>query len=323
MIRRTRRNWIRILAALACSAAATFAPRSLWADDKNGVSPTTISRPSGPGSLEGLGDAFQPALNTGTAQYTVNFALPDGIAGFTPGLSLRYDSGRGFGPAGIGWSFGPGGIRRQTEKGLPRYVDPPAETPDRFLGMNAEELVPLANDYYLAKIEGAFMRYRRVGDHWEAHTKSGTKLEFGLTADARLTDSTAAKIYQWYLERQTDTNGNVIEYDYIRPSEEDRQIYLSEIRYGPGTPPWTHYYAVTVTYEDRPDPRTDYRSGFKVRSTKRISQIDVNYIDTLIRRYVLGYGTHEHWSLLTTITQYGDDGVSTLPVTKSACGEAR
>ncbi|UCC28769.1 MAG: VCBS repeat-containing protein, partial [Phycisphaerales bacterium] len=315
MTRGTRGKSVRMWVALTPVIVLAHGACLLGADDKNGVSPTTISRPSGPGSLEGLGDAFQPALNTGTARYTVTFALPEGTAGFTPGLSLRYDSGRGFGPAGIGWSFGPGSIRRQTEKGLPRYVDPPAEAADRFIGMSGEELVPLANDYYLAKIEGAFVRYRRVGDHWEAHTKSGIKLEFGLTADARLTDLTDTKIYRWCLERRTDTNGNVIKYAYTRPSDDDRQIYLSEIRYGPGSPPWAHCYSATVTYEDRPDPRTDYRSGFKVRTTKRIAQVDVKYNDTLIRRYALGYGAHEHWSLLTTITQFGDDGVAALPVT--------
>lgn len=302
--------------ALAWLITVMPSPHTIRAsDNKNGVSPNTISRPTGPGSLEGLGDAFQPALNTGTARYSVELVLPRGVAGLTPELSLQYDSGRGFGPAGIGWSFGPGGIRRQTDKGLPRYGDAPTGEPDRFLGSSGEELVPLGNGYYLAKIEGAYVRCRRVGDHWEAHTKNGTKLEFGLTTEARLTDATGAKVYQWRLEKRTDTHGNVIEYDYIRPSEEDRQIYLSEIRYGPGAGPWTHYYAVKVFYEERPDARTDYRSGFKVRTTKRVTRIDMMYQDTLIRRYVLGYGAHWHWSLLTTITQYGDDGVETLPVT--------
>ncbi len=43
------------------------------AEDKSGVSPNTISRPTGPGSLEGLGDAFQPAPNTGTAKYAEKY----------------------------------------------------------------------------------------------------------------------------------------------------------------------------------------------------------------------------------------------------------
>ena len=62
-------------------------------------------------------------LNTGTARYALNIALPPGTAGHAPQLTLQYDSGYGSGPSGIGWRYGPGSISRQTDKGLPRYVD--------------------------------------------------------------------------------------------------------------------------------------------------------------------------------------------------------
>lgn len=300
--------------ALMCAVLCTATRGD---EDKNGVSPNTISRPSGPGSLEGLGDAFQPALNTGMAKYAVSLALPEGIAGFTPSLRLSYDGGKGFGMAGLGWSFGPGCIRLQTEKGIPRYGEAPdgESIADRFLGMEGEELVPLQGGYYLAKVESLFIRYRFVGPHWEAHTKGGIRLEFGLTPNARLTNAAGSKTYAWCLQRKIDTHGNVIEYTYIQPNVDDRQIYLSEIRYGPGSDPWTHSYSVRMTYENRPDPFTDYRSGFKIRTSKRLKQVDVRYDSDLIRRYVLGYGAHVHWSFLTTITHYGADGTSTLPVT--------
>ena len=130
------------------------------AQDKRGVSPTTISHPTGPGSLEGLGDAFQPALNTGTAKYSVPFQLPGGVAGFTPQLGLSYNSGKGYGPVGIGWQYSVGRIRVQLDKGLPRYGEMPdgIGLPDRFLGMEREELVPLANGYLLAKIQSTYIR---------------------------------------------------------------------------------------------------------------------------------------------------------------------
>jgi len=287
------------------------------AQNKSGVSPTTISRPSGPGSLEGLGDAFQPALNTGSARYGYTLKLPPGIAGTTPEFRLQYDSGLGFGPAGIGWTFDPGSIRRQVDKGVPRYLEEatPDQLPDRFLGIDGEELVPLQNGYYLAKNESTFVRYYRVGDAWEAHAKDGTKLDFGLTDLGRVSDPTGAHVYRWCLERSTDTNGNEVRYSYVRPSASDRQLYLSEIRYGPGAAPWMHSYSVHLFYEDRPDPRVDYRSGFMVRTAKRLYRVDVMYDDALIRRYELGYGAHPHWSLLTTITPIGRDGVSELPTT--------
>jgi hypothetical protein len=96
-----------------------------FAADKNGVSPNTISVPSGPGSLEGMGGSFQPMLNTGMASYEVKIAVPPAANGHTPQFALKYNSGNGHGIAGIGWEIGPGSIKRQTEKGIPRYVDAP------------------------------------------------------------------------------------------------------------------------------------------------------------------------------------------------------
>src|SRR5437660_6457149 len=58
------------------------------AADKSGVSPNTISLPKGPGSIEGLGESFQPTLNTGTAKYSIALKVPPGTAGHTPELRL-------------------------------------------------------------------------------------------------------------------------------------------------------------------------------------------------------------------------------------------
>ena len=69
------------LSALGCLCRCLAA-------DKSGVSPNTISLPKGPGSIEGLGESFQPTLNTGTAKYGVRLTVPPGVAGQTPGLAL-------------------------------------------------------------------------------------------------------------------------------------------------------------------------------------------------------------------------------------------
>jgi len=58
--------------ALACVLLSLAA----LAADKSGVSPTKVSLPKGPGSIEGLGEAFQPTLNTGTAKYAVKLTVP-------------------------------------------------------------------------------------------------------------------------------------------------------------------------------------------------------------------------------------------------------
>src|SRR5689334_25218356 len=107
------------LLVLAC---VTSLASPAGAADKNGVSPNAISLPSGPGSIEGLGDSFQPALNSGTMRYGIPLSVPPGTAGHTPTLRLDYEGGQGNGPLGFGWTIPLPFVQRQTDHGIPRYV---------------------------------------------------------------------------------------------------------------------------------------------------------------------------------------------------------
>ncbi|RIK31000.1 MAG: hypothetical protein DCC55_36930, partial [Chloroflexi bacterium] len=80
-------------------------PTSAHAQDKSGVKPQVISLPSGPGSLEGLGETFEPNLSTGTSSYPVKFTAAPGRVGFQPEISLNYDGGNANGPWGMGWKL--------------------------------------------------------------------------------------------------------------------------------------------------------------------------------------------------------------------------
>src|SRR5215510_12334771 len=87
---------------------------SVVAADKSGVSPNAISLPSGPGSIEGLGDSFQPNLNSGTMSYGLSLQLPVGTAGQTRTVQLSYEGGQGNGPLGFGWSLCLPYVQRRT-----------------------------------------------------------------------------------------------------------------------------------------------------------------------------------------------------------------
>src|SRR5437867_11241820 len=89
------------------------------AADKNGVSPNSISLPKGPGSIEGLGESFQPSLNTGTAKYSIGLKLPPGVASHAPKLGLSYEGGGGNGPLGYGWSLLTAFVQRRSDHGIP------------------------------------------------------------------------------------------------------------------------------------------------------------------------------------------------------------
>ena len=318
--------------------------------DKSGVDPNTISLPSGPGTIEGLGEAFQPTLNTGTAKYNVALTLTPGTTGHTPALHLTYESGSGNGCVGYGWSLPMAYVQRQTDQGIPHYVDSANEADDDFDGdidemdeldgfINEikEELVPVASEEetdFFCKTEGTFVRYRRVNDYWEGRRPDGTLLIFGQSASARIVDANdASKVFRWLIEKEVDTNGNTIVYHYtgFPGSANINQKYCSKIEYGPGGDPWENFHFVLFKYEDRADWFEDGRSGFLVRTGKRLTEIvmgtqgpilnghvhdadlsgdEVN--DNLNRIYRLTY--HEdHWSKLKRVTPVGADGVGALP----------
>jgi YD repeat-containing protein len=313
------------------------------ADDKSGVTPNTISVPKGPGAIEGLGESFQPTLNTGTASYGITLKVPPGTAGHAPALRLAYEGGGGNGPLGFGWSLPVPCVQRRSDLGIPRYLDslPPGDPigrVDLYIDGSKEQLVPQADGDWFHMDERAFIRYRQVSGHWEGTLPNGTRMDFGLTDGGRIEDPAFTNhVFAWLLEQETDTHGNVITYTYTNfpGSNNLNQKYLAAIAYGPGAPPWNNFHFITFSYEDRPDWFEDCRSGFIVRTGKRLKQIMVgtqgpalaNHLagdfngdglpDYLDREYVLDYlnyaGTNSYWSLLASVTPVGADGTSSLP----------
>ena len=75
------------------------------ADDKFRVSAPQLSLPKGGGAIRGIGEKFGANPVTGTGSMTVPLAVSPGRSGFGPQPTLRYDSGTGNGPFGVGWRF--------------------------------------------------------------------------------------------------------------------------------------------------------------------------------------------------------------------------
>src|ERR1700756_2218532 len=106
-----------------------------------GLAPPAINLPKGGGAIRGIGEKFAANPVTGTGSMTVPIASSPGRSGFSPRLSLTYDSGAGNGPFGLGWNLSLPSIRRKTDKGLPRYLD--NIDSDVFILSDAEDLVPV------------------------------------------------------------------------------------------------------------------------------------------------------------------------------------
>ena len=262
--------------------------------NKSGVAGQVISHPQGGGAIKGLGDTFSPDLHTGTGNITVPIAVPPGRNSFQPQLSLVYSTGHGNGVFGLGWALSIPGVARDTAKALPDYYD----STDEFVLSGAERLVPTGpspegGTLYRPRTEGGFARIRHLvsaqDDYWQVRSRDGLTSEYGHPG-ARGADSATVRapddplrVFSWSLTRTTDPFGNRIDYQYERePLREDGphrwdQIYLKNIRYADYGPKEAPRFLVSIdfVYEPRPDPFSQYRAGFEIRTTQRCARIEV------------------------------------------------
>lgn len=266
---------------------------------KAGAPSDLISLPQGGGAIKGLGEKFAPDLHTGTGNFSIPLSLPPGRNGFQPSLTLGYSTGGGNGVFGLGWSLGIPGVSRLTSKGIPRYRDDAATDADIFVLSGTEDLVPVetGSDFvrYQPRTEGLFARithHRSAStNHWEVRSKDGLISYYG-TPGARRADPAVnfdpatpdqAHIYAWRLTATVDPFGNRIEYEYERDQALDGahdfdQLYVKRIRYADyDDAGGQRQFLVSVTfdYDDRPDPFSDYRAGFEVRTRKRCTAVKV------------------------------------------------
>ncbi|QQR89555.1 MAG: VCBS repeat-containing protein [Myxococcales bacterium] len=280
---------------------------SASAQDRSGVRPAVMSLPSGPGSIEGLGEAFEPQLQAGSSTYEIDVDVPPGVADFEPTVKLQYSSGTGYDVLGLGWSLATPTVKRSTDRRLPTYT-----TEDRWVlsgmgGKGSEELVQMPDGSYRFEIEGAFARGRRSGDGFVFTNSSGVIFEFDGSASSVVQDGT--KDFSYALTAQEDTFGHRIEYSYDKPAGE--RPYLTSIRYNLHVEGSIN--EVRFSYEERPDALTSYLSTFAVRTTKRLTRIEVLHAGEMVRQYDLGYELGTGLSRLVKVELTGKDGETTLP----------
>ena len=271
--------------------------------DKSGVSSQVLSLPKGGGALRGLGEKFAPDLHTGTGNFRIPLPVPTGRNGVQPDLALAYSTGAGNGPFGLGWTLSVPGVSRRTAKGVPRYD----EEHDVYVLSGTEDLVPVAGRFpgrvrYRPRTEGLFARIERQldagSDVWHVQGRDGLVSRYGTPgqrgADVATVADPAApgRIFAWQLTETRDPFGNRILYDYRLDEGEAeghrwRQPLLARIRYADYAESGVTRFLASVTfvYDDepypddprarpgRPDPFSDCRAGFEVRTRRRCTWI--------------------------------------------------
>jgi RHS repeat-associated protein len=230
-----------------------------------------ISLPKGGGAIKGIDEQFKVNAANGSAGFSVPLPMTSARNGFQPSLSLRYNSGSGNGPFGLGWDVDLSAIQRRTDKILPRYED--NTDSDVFLFAGAEDLQPslmevspgqwepdtrTAGPYtihrYRPRIESSFDRIERIdhpekGMYWKVTTRQNVVTFFGYDHHSRIADPVnPRKIYKWLPGLSYDDKGNWIRFTYKEETTENILPSLPEKNRLNGKAPFTNRYLKTVQY---------------------------------------------------------------------------
>jgi YD repeat-containing protein len=285
---------------------------------------SVISLPKGSGAVSGLGEKFSPDLFTGTGNFSVPIGVPPGRHGVQPQLALTYSSGNGNGPFGLGWQLSLPGVTRKTALGLPRYIDGAGHGGDRsdtFVLSGAEDLVQVAGTYpgrvrYRPRTEGVFARIEHVrdetGDYWEVRSRDGLLTRYGTPrpadAGAAWRDPAvtadpvdAGRMFGWWITLTRDPLGNLIRYEYLADAGQEAghtgndplPARICYADFGDRSDP-SFLVTVDFAYEPRPDPFSNRRPGFDLRTTQRCHSIRTTThaadgVARPAREYRLGY----------------------------------
>ncbi|RYD50437.1 MAG: hypothetical protein EOP52_14115, partial [Sphingobacteriales bacterium] len=229
----------------------------------------SLSLPKGGGALKGIDEKFSVNAVNGTASVELPLPLSPGRGGFTPALSISYNSGGGNSEFGLGWGLSLPAIQRKTDKRLPEYND--AAESDVFLLAGAEDLIPMLDAQgqritfkenglriktYRPRIEGLFARIELIeslnNSWWRVTTKENITTYYGLDTESRLADpENPSRIFKWLPAMVVDNKGNVQVYRYTAENFEQVLPVVYEKNRLNGTAPCTNTYLKAVLYGNK------------------------------------------------------------------------
>lgn len=228
----------------------------------------SLALPKGGGAVKGIDEKFSVNASNGTAALSIELPLSPARNGFTPGLSLSYNSGSGNSEFGLGWSLSLSSIQRKSDKRLPKYQD--AIDSDVFLFSEAEDLIPYEFEpgeqpsypagytikRYRPRIEGLFAKIEYIRKNsnpedswWRVISADNITTYFGLTENSRISDpADHSHIFSWLPAMTLDNNGNVQLFEYIAENLQGVLPSSFEQHHLDGTALFTNRYLKTVHY---------------------------------------------------------------------------
>jgi len=242
-----------------------------------GTSDQILNLPTGGGAVSGTGSSFDVDLNTGTASATLGLVLPTGRNGIKPTITLRYHSGAGDGPFGMGWTLGLLTITRKLDPAPRRFR---GEAVGAYTLVGVGDLVAMADGRYRPAVETVRQLIRRAGAAWTITDRADTTHTLGATPAGRITADDGGAV-AWLIERTADSLGNAITHSWLA----DGNARLPQgVAWGT--------YRLDFIYEPRPDRVSDGRYGPLVVTARRCSRIELHVTTeaaSLVRSWSFDY----------------------------------
>lgn len=242
----------------------------------------------------------------GTFGTSVPIAVP-AFHGLEPKIALNYGSGSGDSWVGVGWSLQ--GIsyieRAQPGGGAPQYSGN-----DGFF-LEGVELVPytgLGGTHATKLMNYARITLNTTSDSWTVVGTNGN-----IATYTRQAPSFSLPAFRWVLRTVSDSNGNVVTYNYT--TESPWNVVISSITYNGNT---INFLPEEPSFIGRPDPFSYSTGQLWGRVNTRLGAIEVVSAGQRARVYDLTYVTSPvtSRSLLASVRQYdrnatiGASGVS-------------
>ena len=217
--------------------------------------------------------------STGALIYEYPISLPEGRNGMTPELSVRYNSRNATRPdtfTGLGWELSLPYIQRERFKGV-QDIFSKAYFSSSISGNLIATTDTSSSQYTTYRPEtdgGDYKKYTYNSDKtWTMMGKDGRTYTFGGTLASRQDNpGDSTQVYKWMVSKIADTQGNEIQYSYIKDSG---QIYPSQILYtyhalSPAVNAVNFTYSTPTNYDS-----TSYNSAFPVTTYKLLDTIVV------------------------------------------------
>lgn len=257
--------------------------------------------------------------NFGEATYSIPVFCSPGTKGMIPNIKILYNSNNKGGLLGAGWDIAGLSVIQRVQKNYyhENAVDGvDLQSTDRF-ALDGNRLI-LVNGTYgsnLSEYRTEIESYHKItangvagtGPSWfKVETKEGFTLEYGNTADSKVEAYGSSTVYQWRINKITDTFGNYMKFTYY---EINGESYINSIDYTGFSTTQQPYNSLKFVYAQRTDKNFKYVGGYKVPDTKILSEISMESEGSLVHKYQFKYFTdYLNRTYLNEIIEFGSVG---------------